>query len=309
MLAWQQIHRTTNRWQTALTRFFTKSHGAVQVGYALITCLVVAVLIPTAVLLNRFLTRSFSDASRALSMSHDVSLHHDERPDVTAPREADAGSRAVLPWALAAVALSAVGVSIAWLFANRQNTKPAKQHNDEDGAQACLSMESVFLKRQSIYRILAGDPTAIFGDQITVKSLMTKSVVTVSERAAASKVRELMARRRLRHVLVCDSNRLVGIISDRDLHSRPAATASDVMTANPLNVSPDSLVGPAITLIVKNRISCLPVVSDDRLLGVLTTTDLLFALQSVLQTLQRLSSDVSAKQLRDENDLTTKETE
>ena len=109
---------------------------------------------------------------------------------------------------------------------------------------------------------------------------------------SADQAAATMRDQHVRHVLVSHDRRsLTGIISDRDLHERSGATAEDIMTPNPIAVRPDMAIGPAISIMVEKRISCLPVVDEERLCGVLTTTDLLLALQCVLQVLGRVESD------------------
>ncbi len=65
------------------------------------------------------------------------------------------------------------------------------------------------------------------------------------------------------------------------------------MTSDPHTVSADSLVSPAMTTLMNWRISCLPVVDDDKVLGVITTTDLMMALQVTLQMMQKVAKQVS----------------
>ena len=65
------------------------------------------------------------------------------------------------------------------------------------------------------------------------------------------------------------------------------------MTADPITVTPDSLINPAITQLVNRHISCLPVVEDGRLVGVLTTTDLMLTLQCTLQLLHRVAVEAT----------------
>ena len=88
----------------------------------------------------------------------------------------------------------------------------------------------------------------------------------------------------LRHVLICDHNgRLLGIVTDRDLHHRRGKRAIDLMTRGPVCVPSGALLGPATALLVDHQISCLPVVDDGRVRGVLTADDIALALECVLK--------------------------
>jgi acetoin utilization protein AcuB len=99
-----------------------------------------------------------------------------------------------------------------------------------------------------------------------------------------------MSSRRFRHLLVIDGERLVGILSDRDILRGLSATENwrdaqiaEYMTANPITVAADTPLSTVISQILTHRINCLPVVdSKGSLCGLLTSTDLLRSYQAVL---------------------------
>src|SRR5262249_8954185 len=78
---------------------------------------------------------------------------------------------------------------------------------------------------------------------------------------------------------------LLGVVSDRDVAHRPGRTAADLMTRNPVTVSPDTPAIQAISAMLNGRFSCVPVVENGELVGLLTTSDLMMALQCTLQLL------------------------
>ena len=85
-------------------------------------------------------------------------------------------------------------------------------------------------------------------------------------------------------MLVCGpGQQLLGVVSDRDLSSKPGKTAAELMSNELRTISPDTLISPATTHLIHLGISSLPVVEEGRLCGILTTTDLILALQCVLQ--------------------------
>ena len=61
-----------------------------------------------------------------------------------------------------------------------------------------------------------------------IKEWMTKSPVTVSPTTPVSEARELMQRKRIRHLLVTEGERLVGIITDRDIRLNLPSPASSL---------------------------------------------------------------------------------
>lgn len=130
-----------------------------------------------------------------------------------------------------------------------------------------------------------------------VREAMTPSPVTVTPRTSVSEARRLLHRHRVRHLPVVEGDRLVGILSDRDvmitdrqLAESLAALQSDlvdgryrqihsVMRRALFTVTPDTPVPAAARTLADRRIGALPVVERGRLVGILTATDCLRLLQ------------------------------
>jgi len=83
----------------------------------------------------------------------------------------------------------------------------------------------------------------------------------------------------VRHLPIVRGARLAGVLSDRDLRKDHASTTcvQDVMTLNPASISPDASVDEAAVIMEKHKFSALPVVEKARVVGILTTTDVLRA--------------------------------
>jgi CBS domain-containing protein len=115
---------------------------------------------------------------------------------------------------------------------------------------------------------------------------MSRDTVAVPPACSVEIARRLLHDRKLRHVLVTDHERLVGILSERDLaespgHRRAAAApvpceeVRERMSASVEIVTRQESASKACRRILERRIGCLPVVEDGRLTGVLTESDLL----------------------------------
>jgi acetoin utilization protein AcuB len=146
--------------------------------------------------------------------------------------------------------------------------------------------KKLFAKRQQILALLSKDIQALFDGRMTVRHLMSTDLTTVSPSTPAATARELMRDNNVRHLLVLQDRKLLGVISDRDLSKPGAKTARQLMTPEPITVTPASIINPAVTLMMRRRISCLPVLEGDALVGLFTTTDLMMALQCALMALQ-----------------------
>lgn len=130
-----------------------------------------------------------------------------------------------------------------------------------------------------------------------IDDIVQRDLATVAPHDALADVLRLLNRKGVRHVPVVENNRLVGIISDRDIKSALAlslgpggetiyCTAGDIMTRDPQTIAPMSAVEEAARIMVTKRISALPVVEQGRLTGIVTETDLLQLLSHALGALE-----------------------
>ena len=93
---------------------------------------------------------------------------------------------------------------------------------------------------------------------------------------------ELMAIRKIGALLVMDTNRLAGIVSERDYarevilkgRSSRSTPVRDIMTAELVTVTPDTQVDAALSLMTERRVRHLPVVENDSVQGVVSIGDL-----------------------------------
>lgn len=123
---------------------------------------------------------------------------------------------------------------------------------------------------------------------LIVRDVMVTDLVTVGPGDTAREAYKLMRDGRFRHLPVLEAGRLVGILSDRDL--RPVllspglahARVSELMSEDLTTVAPDAPVEDAASLLVVKKIGCLPVLEGDRLVGIVTETDLLAVLVELL---------------------------
>ena len=134
---------------------------------------------------------------------------------------------------------------------------------------------------------------------MAVEKLMSKAVVTIDMDDSLSRVKEIFDSTRFHHLLVVESGKLFGVISDRDLLKAispnvgtAAETASDtatlnkkvhqVMTRKPVTIMPDAGIYDAIKIFNKHNISCIPVVDDERkAVGIISWRDILKAIESI----------------------------
>lgn len=113
-----------------------------------------------------------------------------------------------------------------------------------------------------------------------VREWMTQGPDTVGPETPVEQVREVLGRGGYRHVPVVEDGRLVGMVSDRDVRGDRGPTAADVMSRSVQRIDAAETVEAAARLLLSRRISALPVVDGEALVGIITTTDCLLALLS-----------------------------
>jgi acetoin utilization protein AcuB len=91
----------------------------------------------------------------------------------------------------------------------------------------------------------------------------------------------------VRHLPVMSDGWLVGLVSDRDLRLRMGRgeldrRLADVMTTDMATVGPESLLSDAAELMRQRRVDSVLVTREGRLVGILTTTDVLALLREKL---------------------------
>lgn len=147
-----------------------------------------------------------------------------------------------------------------------------------------------------------------------VKEIMTKDVITVSPDTPVKDIAEIMLKNGIGGIPVVEGDKVVGIVTEEDLIMKNVklhfptyiqlldaviyleslkryeedlrraigATARDVMSREVITVSPEDSVEDAATLMVEKGISRLPVVENERLVGIITKRDILKSLSREL---------------------------
>lgn len=132
-----------------------------------------------------------------------------------------------------------------------------------------------------------------------VREIMTTEVTTVQETETMFDAAMIFARSSLRHLPVLRDTNLVGVLTERDVkrftpgllsgvsseqynHLLESTPLSKVMTRDPMTLKPDQDVADAADIFSTKRFGCLPVVDDGKLVGIVTTSDMLKLLAKIM---------------------------
>ncbi len=118
---------------------------------------------------------------------------------------------------------------------------------------------------------------------MTVRQIMSSNVIYLTPEENSIRAAKLFERHNLGMLPVCTKEgKLRGVVTDRDLTLRCIAFGNapeetplrDIMTRGIITVSPDDTVGMAAKLMTEEKIRRLPVVENEKIVGILSLSDL-----------------------------------
>ncbi len=125
-----------------------------------------------------------------------------------------------------------------------------------------------------------------------VKDRMTSDPVVITTDTSLKEALEIVRSKPFRHLPVLDENgKLVGIVTEKSLvYASPTSTTAlsvfevdyilsrtkvgQIIQGSVISVGPDWPIEEAARVMVDRRIGCLPVVEDDKLIGIISDTDI-----------------------------------
>lgn len=119
-----------------------------------------------------------------------------------------------------------------------------------------------------------------------VKEIM-KKVVTIEGNATVKEASALMSKKNIGCLVVTEKDLIVGIITERDIlkhisHSNNLhAKVEDIMTQDVITVSPNASIDEAADIMFQHKIKKLPVVDKNKLVGIITATDIIANADSI----------------------------
>ena len=116
---------------------------------------------------------------------------------------------------------------------------------------------------------------------ITIADIMTKSVISVDSSMTINETAKMMEDAKVGAVIIMENNTPVGIVTDRDFAVKVASHAYEIsssikriMSSPLLSINSDESVRNAADLMYERRVRKLPVLNDDKVVGIITATDI-----------------------------------
>ncbi len=138
-------------------------------------------------------------------------------------------------------------------------------------------------------------------DELRVKDIMTKEVIRLKPNLTIRDAKELFAKYKIRHAPVVKQGKLAGIVSltdiqrlsfndtfgDSELDADEALidmlTVWQIMKQSPVTANADDPVKRAAEILTHSEFHALPVVDNEKLVGIVTTTDIIRALLKICE--------------------------
>jgi CBS domain-containing protein len=131
---------------------------------------------------------------------------------------------------------------------------------------------------------------------VLVREIMSKDVKVVRPDTTAQEIVATMNKFDIGSIIVVQGERPVGIITARDILVRlveqclapEVLTAKQIMTSPLVTISESATIEEAARLMAKKKIKTLPVMDNNKLAGIVTFTDIVFKVPTLLSLLEEL---------------------
>ncbi len=141
-----------------------------------------------------------------------------------------------------------------------------------------------------------------------VCDIMNSPVITCRENDLVTSAARVLTKNRISSLVVVDkSNIPVGILTESDLVSRilsrgecqPDLKVREVMTPNPVSLPPDAFFYQALLTMIKNQVKQLPIIENNKLIGIVTLRDLVQSRSTgAITTVSNIESETSIEGLK-----------
>jgi CBS domain-containing protein len=131
---------------------------------------------------------------------------------------------------------------------------------------------------------------------VPVRDIMSKDVRVVRPDTSVKEIVATMNKYDIGSIIVVQADRAVGIITERDILRRQVEpclapetlTARQVMTSPVITISEDASIEEAAKLMARKKAKRLPVMNNGKLVGIITFTDIVFKVPTLLTLLEEL---------------------
>ena len=129
-----------------------------------------------------------------------------------------------------------------------------------------------------------------------VKNAMNSKVVVANKDISVKEAARIMTKLRIGSLVILEGEKIIGIITESDIIRKIVATGNDpagtlieqVMTKDVVTIDAEKDLGDACQLMVDHEIKRLPVLQDGKLVGIITTTDIIAVEPKLIENLAKV---------------------
>lgn len=272
------------------SRFLKSSEGTTSMEYAVVLALIAATLVLAGQAMHGSVSSSLVAASAAVSSAVTTPAQLSTRanaPVASTPTTAVPYYEAWLQVSAWSCLVLATLLAIYTRYRNARLARAVATVDCDPEPTTDQPENPGYSKRQEIQRLLRQSMGLVGDHAMKVQHVMSQRILSVTPHVLVNDLKQSLARAGFRHLLVLRSAELVGVISDRDLHTRSGRSAGQIMTRSPITVTSETSVTQALSIMLSKRISSLPVVDNGVVRGILTTTDAIITLQCLLRLIDQ----------------------
>lgn len=130
-----------------------------------------------------------------------------------------------------------------------------------------------------------------------VRDIMNKDVVTAKPDITVKEAAAIMTCHHIGSLVVLDNEKIVGIITERtimvsiaDGRDAELTTIEEIMAKKVITIEPDKTIEDAVGLMAEHKIKKLPVVDGDKLVGIITASDIIVVEPKLIESVANLLS-------------------
>jgi CBS domain-containing protein len=130
-----------------------------------------------------------------------------------------------------------------------------------------------------------------------VRDVMNKNVIVGKKELTVKEASEVMSKMHIGSLIITEDQKILGILTSTDILKSIASEkklditlVEEIMTKNVLTIDPEADVEAAVDIMMKNKIKKLPVVSEDKIVGIVTASDIIVVEPKLIAVIASLVS-------------------
>ncbi|MEM5881038.1 MAG: CBS domain-containing protein [Candidatus Aenigmatarchaeota archaeon] len=132
---------------------------------------------------------------------------------------------------------------------------------------------------------------------VFIRDVMNRVVFTCEPNLTVERAASIMVEKGIGSLIVVENNKLIGVVTNRDIMKAVARgedlsrlEVKNIMTKKVITISPSNTLEEAVDLMLKFKIKRLPVIDGDKLVGIVTVSDIIVIEPKIIQSLASLLS-------------------